>query len=170
MPFFPAVPVRPRGTVAALALLAVALAWPVSASAANPSADLATTLSGSPAHAYGYVYFRITVTNNGPDAADNVVITDATPPRSTFYCASGTSSACGAVPAGVTCKPPPGSTGTMTCTMASLPKGASVTVWMGVHLGFFFHNQAFGDSATATSTTPDPNPSNNTATVVLRVM
>lgn len=143
---------------------------PSATSAASPSADLATSLSGSPAHAYGYAYFRITVTNNGPVAAENVAIADATPTRSTFYCASGTSSACGTVPAGVTCRAPVSPTGTLTCSTASLPAGASVTVWMGVHLGLFFHNQAFGDTVTATSNTPDPNPSNNTATVVLRVL
>lgn len=41
-----------------------------------------------------------------------------------------------------------------------------MTVWMDVKLGFFWHNQAFGDAATASFATPDPNPSNNTAWIV----
>jgi uncharacterized repeat protein (TIGR01451 family) len=172
MPFSRFLTVRPKclTLVPALVAIALAAASPMSATAASPSADLATTISGSPPHAFGYVYYRITVTNNGPDTAYQVVITDTTPARSTFYCGSGTSAACGPAPSGVTCTRPAGSTGTLTCKTASLRPNASVTVWMGVKLGFFWHNQAFGDAATASSATPDPNPSNNTAWIVARVL
>ena len=53
-------------------------------------ADLATTLAGTGIAAVGgYMGYRITVTNNGPDPASNVVVTDPTPAGlrpSTLYC------------------------------------------------------------------------------------
>lgn len=54
------------------------------------SADLATRITTAPnAQVTGYQYFAVTVTNNGPDAASNLVVTGGTPPRSTFYCVTG---------------------------------------------------------------------------------
>jgi hypothetical protein len=46
--------------------------------------------------------------------------------------------------------------------------GASVSIIMAVHVGFYLHNQAICDSATATYSL-DPNTANNTASVCSRV-
>jgi hypothetical protein len=44
-----------------------------------------------------------------------------------------------------------------------------MTITMVVHVGFYLHNQAVVDTATAASNTFDPNTANNTATVSARV-
>jgi Domain of unknown function DUF11 len=167
------------GSVAAIvgwvAAPAVALSSAAAAKLKKPppaaaSADLATRIATLPsAQTTGYQYLNVTVTNNGPDPASDVVITGGTPPRSTFYCVTGIGAACGSVPPGVRCTPPT-STAPLTCATASLKAGASVTVWMGFSHGFFFPGQAYCDSASSTSTTPDPNTANNTATVCARVV
>jgi uncharacterized repeat protein (TIGR01451 family) len=139
-------------------------------SPAAASADLATGITTLPtAQTTGYQYFHVTVTNNGPSRASNVVITGGMPPRSTFYCVTGHGAACGSVVPGVTCQPPT-STAPLTCTTASLKPTSSVSFWMGFRHGFFFPGQAYCDSASATSTTPDPNTVNNTAVVCARVV
>jgi hypothetical protein len=154
------------------------------ASAATPSADLATTLGEiGIACCGGYMGYPITVTNHGPNPASNVVITDPTPRYmfsrypTTFYCVGSVprpgsgAGWCGPLPPNVSCPAPPkvGSPGTLTCTISSLKAGASVTIIMAIHLGFYFHNQLVCDTATATSSTFDPNTANNTAEVCARV-
>lgn len=157
--------------VAALAWVAVpalsasaASPSPATSLAPSPSADLATTIV-SPGHGY----YPITVTNNGPDTASDVVMTDNIPFSTwsrfptTFYCV-GSGTGCGPLPPGVSCTTPKvGSGGTVSCTTASLPPGASMTVTMVIRLGFYFHHQAVCDGASASSATFDPNIANNSA-------
>ena len=44
-----------------------------------------------------------------------------------------------------------------------------MTVIMAVRVGFYFHNQAICDTATATSSIFDPNSGNNTASTCARI-
>ncbi|HST53265.1 MAG TPA: immunoglobulin-like domain-containing protein, partial [Pyrinomonadaceae bacterium] len=68
------------------------------------------------------VTYRIFVHNNGPDAAQNVRFSDATPPNTTFVSFTQDDG-----PA-FTCTPPAvGSAGTTNCTRSSLLKGESAT-------------------------------------------
>jgi hypothetical protein len=158
-----------RSGLIVTALAVGAIAAP-SAQAATGSADLATMIATAPsAQTTGYQYFHVTVTNNGPASASDVVITGGTPPRSTFYCVTGIGAACGSVPRGVTCTPPT-STAPLTCTTSSLSAGSSVSIWMGFSHGFFWPGQGYCDGASATSATPDPNSANNKATVCARVV
>jgi hypothetical protein len=160
-----------------LILLAVSAALGASAQAAmadtrpTPPADLATGIATLPtAQVTGYQYFHVTVINNGPGPASNVVITGGWPPRSTFHCVSGDGPGCGSVPPGVSCHGPT-TTNPLNCTIASLDAGSSVSLWMGFYHGFFFPAQGYCDLASATSTTtPDPNAANNTAVVCARVV
>jgi uncharacterized repeat protein (TIGR01451 family) len=144
-------------------------------------ADLATTLSASGIATFGgYMGYTITVTNNGPDSACNVVMTDHTPSSSsyhptTFYCVGSVPRAgsgagwCGLLPPNVTCTTPNvGSPGSVTCT-TGLSSRSSMTVVMAIQVGFYFHNQAICDTATASANTVDPNTANNTASVCNRV-
>ena len=146
------------------------------------TADLAATMTGRGiAIPGGSMGFTITVANNGPDPASNVIVSDATPAGwptkpTKFLCVGGVTSPgsgmgwCGPLPSSVSCTHPlVGSPGTTNCTTASLQPGASMTVVVALVVGFYFHNQAFCDSAFTTSDTFDPNPGNNQAGVCFRV-
>jgi len=104
----------------------------------------------------GPVRFTITVTNNGPDSAQNVVLSDTFSGLATFQSVSATSRA--------SCTAPPfGTRGTVTCTTSLLAPEDSMTVWVTVHAGNLGFRDIVGDTATATSTTFDPNTANNSA-------
>jgi uncharacterized repeat protein (TIGR01451 family)/MYXO-CTERM domain-containing protein len=105
--------------------------------------------------------FDATVTNAGPDAATNVVVSDAIPAGTVFIDAMQTSG-----PA-FSCTLPPyaSGTGTITCTRASLDSGAIAK------FRFIFHTDpsatpgsTLSDTATVTSDTADPTPADTTST------
>jgi hypothetical protein len=128
------------------------------ASATSPSADLATTITPS---GFGLMSNNftlpiiVTVTNHGPDSADDVVVTDDWGSFSTWFSV-----------AGPNCTSP--HRGEVICTTPSLLAGDSITISLTVRV-LLFHNQLFSDSATATSSTPDLNTANNSASVVRRI-
>lgn len=163
-------------TVVVLAFAAGAVP---SAEATAASADLATSVTpfnvGPYAVVGAWIGYRITVTNNGPDAASDVVLTDRVNPSDSsryptkFTCLGGPSGVwCGPLPSTVSCSPlPAGNPGSVTCTTGSLPPGASMTIAVGVKVGLYLHNQLICDTAGVTSSTAGPD-SGNTACV--RVM
>ncbi|WP_299921853.1 hypothetical protein [uncultured Nocardioides sp.] len=119
-------------------------------------ADVSVTKTGpAEADAGARASWVLTVTNNGPSSAANLVLTDALPSGVTF--ASSTS-----VPAGVTCT---AADGLVTCPVGDLASGASVEVTVRADIA---SGLADGTSLTNTggvsSSTPDPTPGNNTAT------
>jgi hypothetical protein len=160
------------GVILPLAVIAFLAAGALSASAASPSADLATTMRAYGTNVLGgYDFYGITVSNNGPDAASDVVMTDHIPLSTwsrypTTFVRVGSSSTFAPLPQSVSCTTPRvGSTGTVSCATSSLAPAASVTVWIEIRIGFYMNNQIFADTASATSSTFDPNTNNNTATV-----
>ena len=99
------------------------------------------------------------VTNGGPAAAAAVSFTETTPANTTFVSM--------AIPGGWSCVTPPANgTGSITCTIASLASGGTVTfkplvrVTAGTPSG-----TVISDTASVSSTTNDPNPTSNSATV-----
>ncbi|MGI8849109.1 MAG: choice-of-anchor P family protein [Pyrinomonadaceae bacterium] len=103
----------------------------------------------------------ITVTNNGPDAATNVVITDNLPTNTTFVSATGSTGV------NITQQPNVGATGgTVTGSIAtlSLNQSATLTVVSNVAPGTPA-NTTIRNTATVASatTTTDPNSANNEA-------
>jgi hypothetical protein len=172
---------RKIAVIVPLAVMALLATPALPASAATPSADLATTITAHGTNVLGgYIGYTITVTNNGPDAASHVIMTDRIPSSSwtryptTFYCVGsvppvgGGQGWCGRLPNSVSCTAPAvGSPGTVTCTTSSLAQGASMTIEMAIHVGFYFGRQAVGDTATVTSGTFDPDMANNTASVAV---
>lgn len=170
--------IRPKSIALTSAFAAIAfLAAPtLPANAADPTADLATTITAQgTTHLGGGIGYTITVTNDGPDAASNVVMTDQIPRSmwsrypTTFLCVGsvappGTPWCSLPLPPEVSCiTPPVGSTGTVTCSTSSLAPGASMRIFMAIRAGAYLPHQLAIDTATAASTTTDPNPANNTA-------
>ncbi len=129
---------------------------------AATSADLVVTMSATPnpVQAGNPITYTVTVHNNGPAATSSVTFSDTIPANTTFFslAQSGTAWSC----------PAPGTA--VSCTIASLPSGATttftliVTVASGAPSGTVITNTA----STSTST-PDPNPSSNSATVTVLV-
>lgn len=107
----------------------------------------------------------ITVTNNGPDAAANIVIRDVLPTNTVFVSASQTGGF-SLTPAVV------GATGgTVTGSLGTLASGGVATITVVSNVA---PNTPVGTSisntATVLSTTADPTPGNNTATVTFNTV
>ena len=141
------------------------LAAPGAVRAAALSADISVTKefnSPSPTHLGDAIDYTITIANNGPDAASNIVLTDTMPPNTTFL-------SYGTGASGVVCTTPAvGATGTITCPFAP----AQATVASGTSFQFVIQLQvaslslpAVVNTATVSSDTPDPDTTNNSATV-----
>ncbi len=117
----------------------------------GPQADLALAKSASPATAAtgDRITYTVTTTNNGPDAASSVVVTDTLPAGVSFVSASGAGWSC--APAG----------NVVTCSTPALASGASAAFQVVVTAA------APGtqvNAASVGSATSDPNLANNTAT------
>jgi uncharacterized repeat protein (TIGR01451 family) len=130
----------------------------------NRSADLAVTaLTADPfdiwLHPWGEnVTYTITVRNNGPHKAQNVVVTDA-------WYNGGTLKSVTASPAGWSCT----GTSQVSCTNTSLSPGASLTIAVAIHyqLGCILAHCFVVDTSTVSSTNPDPVPANNSETILV---
>jgi uncharacterized repeat protein (TIGR01451 family) len=127
----------------------------------NPvSADLAVTASGpSSVTAGSNATYTITVTNNGPNAAQNVVLTDTLPTGSSFVSitpAAGNPDSFSFTQSG----------GTVTGTVGSVAAGNTDSFTLVVSAPSNLANGAnFSDSVSVSSATSDPTTSNNSATV-----
>ena len=117
----------------------------------NPStADIGVTTSVSAVPLTQNSTYIITVTNNGPSAANTVVLTDA-------YAATGLTLQTVATSVG-NC---PTTTPTITCNLGTLASGAvaTITVKVSTTAAGFYPNTA---TVTDSGTPPDPNTGNNT--------
>ncbi len=103
------------------------------------------------------VVYTIVVSNAGPAAAQNVVVTDTIPPeiiRPEF-----------SINVGLTFSPWPGN-----FDIGTLPAGASITIIIrGKVVSSSTKCKCITNTAKVTSTTPDPNLNNNTSTVTIKV-
>jgi uncharacterized repeat protein (TIGR01451 family) len=137
---------------------------------ANDSATAVTTVTGGadlaivktgPASAGpgGNINYTVTVTNNGPAAAQNVAFNDPIPANTTFVSEAQTTG-----PPFTCTNPPQGGVGTVSCSSPALNPGASATFTISVQV-----NPAAAGTITNTATvsagSADPNPGNNSATV-----
>ena len=126
--------------------------WSLGAVSVNPStADIGVSTSVTAVPLGQNSTYNITIKNNGPSAANNVILTDT-------YAATGLAIVSVTPSAGTTCV-----TGaTITCTLpASLASGATATVAVKVSTttaGFYQNTASIADSGTP----PDPNTGNNT--------
>lgn len=129
---------------------------------ALPGANLVTTMAASSDEVKSghLLTFVVNVENKGPNDAANLTFTDATPPSTRFRSFE--------APTGWTCTVPQFmSTGTVSCTAASLPNGATAQFTLTVRTSEpTEEGERLTNTATATSTTLNPNPEpENTASV-----
>ncbi len=115
-----------------------------------PQADLTVSKGDSPdpVAAGATLTYTVTVTNNGPNNATNVVVTDTLPAGTTFVSAA---------PA-LACTH---SQGTVTCNIGDLANGATVPITITVTAPT--EGGSITNSASASSDVADPNPDNNSA-------
>src|SRR5262249_49482450 len=122
-------------------------------------ADLSITkiASPNPVVTGSNVTYTLTVINNGPGAAANVVVTDNLPASTTFVSCSSTG--------GGVCS---GSGNNRSITFTSLAAGASATINLGAKVDCSVTDgTAIGNMATVGSSTPDPDISNNSKTATI---
>jgi uncharacterized repeat protein (TIGR01451 family) len=126
--------------------------WSLAAISINPTtADIGVTTSVSAVALGTNSTYNITITNNGPSAANNVTLTDT-------YASTGLSVVSVTPSAGTTCT----TAATINCTLpTSLASGAIATIAVKVATtaaGFYPNTATITDSGTP----PDPNSGNNT--------
>ena len=120
------------------------------------SADLNISLSAATTVTSGSTLtYTIASGNAGPDAASAVVITDVLPTGTTFQSLTMSPGTCSV--------PPSGSTGTVTCTLGSQPKGARIKGSLVVNVTAAA-GTVIANTISVTAATPDPSNKNNSAT------
>jgi uncharacterized repeat protein (TIGR01451 family) len=112
-------------------------------------ADLAITMSDSPdpATVGSNLTYTLTVTNNGPNPATGVTVTDALPAGVTFGSATPSQGSCSG-------------TTTVTCSLGDLANGASATITIVVQPTA---EGTLSNPASVTADQPDPDSANNGA-------
>jgi uncharacterized repeat protein (TIGR01451 family) len=128
------------------------------------TADLSLTKTDSPdpVAAGTNLTYTITVTNSGPDVAENVSWSDTLPAGTTFTSLS--------APGGWSCTTPAvGAGGTVTCSIASLPVASPVfTLTVGVAPAVS-SGTVLSNTATVSSTTAEGNPGNESGNATTTV-
>lgn len=131
--------------------------WSQGAVSINPStADIAVTTSVATVMVGSNTTYNITVTNNGPSAANSVQLVDTLASGMTLVSATPTG--------GATCS----GTGPITCNLAALTSGSSFSVAVvetASTSGAYANTAVVSDSGTPT----DPNTGNNSYTAVATV-
>jgi uncharacterized repeat protein (TIGR01451 family) len=150
-------PVRLPAHVALLIACLAAPAW-----AQTASVSVFKTGSPDPVDPGASLVYTVTVSNEGPDDAANLVLDDPLPTGTTFQSL--------AAPAGWSCSTPAvGVNGTISCSVATLPPGSAVfTITVQVDAGVAV-GTVLSNTVTATSTTPDRDNEDNTFTATTTV-
>jgi uncharacterized repeat protein (TIGR01451 family) len=145
-------------------------AAPVSAQDVPPEADLSVTKSAPATAAAGTdITYSLTISDLGPDASNGATITDPLPAGLTFVSITQDSG-----PAFTCSTPGPGSGGTVECSLATFPAGASATFTLVAHIpsgatpGTFITNTATASTPFPTGT-PDSTDENNSASAATLV-
>ncbi len=125
--------------------------------AANADLSITKVDSPDPVPASGGLVYTLTVTNNGPDAASAVLVTDTLPPGMTAVTAVDSSAV-----VGDDCTIAAGPPQTITCDFATIAAGTNVTI--SVQGGAPVNPGSYTNTANVTSTTNDPDTSDNSAT------
>jgi uncharacterized repeat protein (TIGR01451 family) len=125
-------------------------------------AELAVTNSAPRTILTGtHLTYTITVTNNGPDTADQVTLTDSVPRGTTFVSAATNAGSCKTPAVGA-------ASGKVTCAVSSLANGVAFTISMVVD-ATYKSGKTLTDTASVSSLVFDANLTNNSATASTRV-
>ena len=117
------------------------------------TADLAITKTGSANPTQGGAdSYTLTVTNNGPDSAQQVVVNDSLASQFTATAATGAA-----------CAPLPVTGGTVVCTLGTMAANTTATITISGTLAPGTAGQTIADAAAVSSNTGDPDLSNNNA-------
>ncbi|HEU4387617.1 MAG TPA: DUF11 domain-containing protein, partial [Blastocatellia bacterium] len=138
-----------------------------SASVTPQQADLSLTKTASPnpAVAGQNLTYTLTLLNNGPTAASNVVVTDAVPANTTFVSATVVSGFGWSI-----ASPPPGGTGNVVFSKSSVASGETNVLRVVVKVNTPLPpNTTITNTATVTSSTPDPNSANDSGAAATAV-
>jgi uncharacterized repeat protein (TIGR01451 family) len=129
-----------------------------------PKADLAITKSGEPNRVVSgnRLTYTVTITNNGPQAATGVTVTDPLPGNVHFDSVGSSQGSC----TRSTAKPAP-KDATVTCTLGNLANGASAEITIVVTTTT---PGTLTNTATARGNEADPNPLDNSATATTTVI
>lgn len=136
------------------------------------NADLQIEKSASPSPAIPGTdeTYTLQVTNNGPDAAENVLVADRLPAGLSFVSANPGCQSVEPAPPKLPVRrrraTAPGPE--VRCMLGEMAPGAHVTLTIVAHIASSV-TEGFLNTATVSSTTPDPNLSNNEAAVVTPV-
>jgi uncharacterized repeat protein (TIGR01451 family) len=102
--------------------------------------------------------YSIFVSNTGPAAAQNVIVTDTLPAGTTFVALNASTTL-------FTCTTPSvGTTGTVSCTVAAFEGESETNFTISVKTSPSAPSGQISNTATITSATTDPNPSDNSST------
>src|SRR5260221_7548972 len=139
-----------------LAFITAALLTASSAAAQSASVSLVKNASTDPVAPAATLTYTLSVSNEGPDDALTVAVSDPLPAGTTFSAIT--------APGGWNCTTPAvGSNGTVNCTIPDFAPG-SVLFGIDVVIGALPDGTVLTNTATVTSTTPDPNPNDNSDT------
>jgi uncharacterized repeat protein (TIGR01451 family) len=128
---------------------------PASVAVAAP-ADLSITKNASgPFFASNPATYIITVTNNGPNTANAVVVTDTIPTNTTFVSATPTQGTC----TGTT---------TVTCTLGAIANGGSAMITLKVTPST--EGPLSNTASVSAAPQPDPTPANDSSAAVVTVL
>ncbi|WP_344156723.1 hypothetical protein [Kribbella yunnanensis] len=123
----------------------------------SASADLAITKTAQPApvHAGQPVSYKLTITNNGPSAAQSVTVTDPVPAPLKYVSATTSQGSCEQA------------NGTVTCAVGTVAPGDEITVTVVANVPSGTPPNELANTARVSSPTPDPVADNNSATYTL---
>ena len=125
-----------------------------------PETDLRVTKTDGQTSVVGgtRLNYTLTVTNNGPDAATGVSVTDTIPTGTTLVTAAPNA------PAASQGSCPTITVNTVTCNLGNLANGASATITISVDTSAVLADTVKTNSATVSGGETDPTPGNNTGT------
>lgn len=136
-----------------------------------PSADvlISSAVSSNPAVTASNFDFVVSISNRGPSAAPNVILTIPMPDNTSFRALS--------APPGWACAPPPvGVTTTIICVNQSLQVGGPSLVVLTLTVGcaladgiVLLNNASIGSSSSDPNPFIDPDPSNNQSTASVAI-